>query len=97
MTYSKLPIFWVPTGVIRFCAASALATSCPDRPRACSAVGLRSIWIWRSLPPNGYGIAAPGTVTSGVRNWLMAKSARFCSVRPSPDSASWRIGTVEAL
>ena len=37
MLYSKPPIFWVPTGVIRFCAASALATSCPDRPRACSA------------------------------------------------------------
>ena len=29
------PIFCVPTGVIRFCAASALATSCPERPRAC--------------------------------------------------------------
>ncbi len=51
MLYSKPPIFWVPTGVIRFCAASALATSCPDSPRACSAGGLRSIWIWRCLPP----------------------------------------------
>ena len=40
MLYSNWPIFWVPTGVIRFCAASALATSCPDRPRACSAVGI---------------------------------------------------------
>ncbi len=29
MVYSNSPIFWVPTGVIRFCAASALATSCP--------------------------------------------------------------------
>ncbi len=95
--YSKLPIFCVPTGVIRFCAASALATSWPDSPRACSAVELRSIWIWRCLPPNGYGIAAPGTVTSGVRSWLMPMSARFCSVSPSPDSATWMIGTVEAL
>ena len=40
MLYSKAPIFWVPTGVIRFCAASALATSCPDSPRACSACGI---------------------------------------------------------
>ena len=32
MVYSKPPIFCVPTGVIRFCAASALATSWPDRP-----------------------------------------------------------------
>ena len=40
MLYSNWPIFWVPTGVIRFCAASALATSCPDSPRACSAAGI---------------------------------------------------------
>ena len=53
--YSKSPIFCVPTGVIRFCAASALATSWPDRPRACSACGLRSICIWRGLPPIGIG------------------------------------------
>jgi len=33
-------------------------------------------------------MAAPGTVTSGVRNWLMPISARFCSVRPSPESAT---------
>jgi len=63
MLYSKLPIFWVPIGVIRFCAASALATSCPDSPRACNADRLRSICTWRCLPPNGYGMAAPGTVT----------------------------------
>ena len=42
-----------------------------DNPRACSAIGSRSIWIWRSLPPNGQAIAAPGTVTSGVRMRLM--------------------------
>ncbi len=40
MVYSKAPIFSVPAGVIRFCAASALATSWPDRPRACSACGI---------------------------------------------------------
>jgi hypothetical protein len=38
--YSKAPIFSLPTGVIRFWAASALATSCPDRPLACRAVGI---------------------------------------------------------
>ena len=43
--YSNSPIFCVPTGVIRFCAASVFATSVPDRPRACSAFGSRSIWI----------------------------------------------------
>ena len=32
MVYSNWPIFWVPTGVIRFCAASALATSCAGQP-----------------------------------------------------------------
>ena len=46
-----MPIFSVPTGVIRFCAASALATSWPDRPRACIAAGSRSIWTCRNLPP----------------------------------------------
>ena len=38
--YSNEPIFIAPTGVIRFCAASVLATSRPDRPSARSAVGL---------------------------------------------------------
>ena len=60
MTYSKPPIFWVPTGVIRFCAASALATSWPDRPRACSACELRSICTWRCLPPIGIGDRGAG-------------------------------------
>ena len=43
----------VPIGVSKFWAASALATSCADRPRACKAVGSMSICIWRDLPPNG--------------------------------------------
>jgi hypothetical protein len=34
IVYSKLPIFCVPTGVMRFWFASALATSAPERPRA---------------------------------------------------------------
>jgi hypothetical protein len=57
----------------------------------------RSICTWRVLPPNGNGMAAPATVTSGVRTTLRARSARFCSERPWPESASWMIGTVEAL
>ena len=97
MVYSKLPIFCVPAGVIRFCAASALATSWPTGRAPACAAGSRSIWIWRNLPPNGYGIAAPGTVTSGVRTVLMARSNSVCSDMPLPDSASWMIGTVEAL
>ena len=49
--YSNCPILVVPAGMIWFCAASALSTSCADRCFACSAWGSRSIWIWRSLPP----------------------------------------------
>ena len=97
MAYSKLPIFCVPAGVNRFWAASALATSLADRPRDCMAAGSRSIWIWRNLPPNGNGMAAPGTVTSGVRTVLMAMSNTACSDMPLPASAIWMIGTVEAL
>ena len=42
-------------------------------------------------------MAAPGTVTSGVRTVVKPRSASVCSERPEPDSASWMIGTVEAL
>ena len=44
IAYSKVPIFCVPTGMIRFCAARALATSWPERPRARIATGSMSIW-----------------------------------------------------
>ena len=51
------------------------------------AAGSRSIWICRDLPPNGNGIAAPGTVISGVRTVLMAMSneppAPTCPCRPA--------------
>ena len=49
--YSNAPIFCVPTGVIRFWLANALATSCPDSPRACIASESISIRICRVLPP----------------------------------------------
>ena len=42
-------------------------------------------------------MAAPGTVTSGVRTVLIAMSNTACSDTPLPASASWMIGTVEAL
>ena len=45
----------------------------------------------------GTGWRRPARVTSGVRTTLRPRSARFCSDSPSPDSASWMIGTVEAL
>ena len=53
--------------------------------------------IWRCLPPYGHGTAAPGTVTSWVAWKLAAKSINCCSDSPSPESASCRIGTLEAL
>ncbi|KAG1523227.1 hypothetical protein G6F51_014537 [Rhizopus arrhizus] len=48
---SLLPSLAVPTGVIWFCAASALPTSCADRPLAAIAWGSRARVIWRCLPP----------------------------------------------
>ena len=66
-SYSRLPILEVPVGRIRFCALIALTTSSGDRPFDCSAVVFRSTCTWRCLPPYGYGIEAPGTVTSWVR------------------------------
>ena len=42
-------------------------------------------------------MAAPGTVTSGTRTVLIARSNTACSDMPLPDSAIWMIGTVAAL
>src|ERR1700730_16416220 len=55
MVYSYSPIFSVPAGVVRFCAASALATSRPVKPRDCNAAGARSKMTFRALPANGQG------------------------------------------
>ena len=49
------------------------------------------------LPPNGNGMPAPCTVTRRVLTKFRPRSARFCSVSPVPESASWMMGTVEAL
>ena len=94
---SVSPIFCVPIGRMKFWAASAVATSCAESPRACSAAGSMSICMKRALPPKGSGIAAPGTVTSRVRTTVMATSPSACSVMPLPESAICRMGTVEAL
>ena len=48
---------------MRFCAASALATSRPVKPRDCSAAVSRSNITCGVLPPNGQGMPAPCTVT----------------------------------
>jgi hypothetical protein len=95
--YWNPPIFAKPAGLIWFCAAIARPTSCADKPFDCSACGSRSICTWRWRPPDGYGIAAPGTVTRPGRIWLTAVSNSLPSDSPTPDSASCRIGTVEAL
>ena len=42
-------------------------------------------------------MAAPGTVTTGTRTKFRPRSNSVCSGSPLPDSASWMIGTVEAL
>ncbi len=71
-SYSYGPIFDVPPGKIRFWALMALTTSSGDSPRACSAAMSRSTCTWRCLPPYGYGMAAPSTVTRRVRMKLSA-------------------------
>ena len=74
-----------------------LTTSAGASPLACSMRVLRSTMTWRCLPPNGHGIATPRIVTSWGRRKLTPRSKSCCSASPSPDSASCRIGTLEAL
>jgi len=95
--YSVEPIFAVPVGTIRFCAVIAFTTSVGDRLRSCSLRVSMSIMIWRCLPPYGSGTDAPGTVASCVFRKLLPKSYSSCSVSDGDDSASRRIGTVDAL
>ncbi len=95
--YSCVPIFAVPPGRIRFCALIAFTTSIGASPFACSARVSRSTTIWRILPPNGSGTAAPWTVASCVRMKLLPRSYSCCSASVSLDSPSCRIGTVDAL
>ncbi len=94
-SYSNSPILAVPEGSTMFCSPRVLTTSIGARPFDCSSRGSRSTITCRCLPPYGYGIDAPGTVTSWVRRKLSPTS--FSSASDIPDSASWRIGTVDAL
>src|SRR5450631_893402 len=94
-SYSNWSILTVPDGNTRFCRDKALTTSVADSPFDCSNEGLRSTMICRCLPPYGYGMEAPGTVTNCVLRKLSPTSLRSASERP--DSANCRIGTEEAL
>ncbi len=74
-----------------------LRTSAGASPLACSMRVFRSTITCRCLPPNGNGMATPRIVTSWGRRKLTPRSKSCCSASPSPDSASWRIGTLDAL
>jgi len=85
--YSKPPIFWVPTGVIRFCAASACDILAGEA-RDCSADDEIDLTL-TLLAAERKGIGGTGTVNQRRAKLVDADVARFCSVRPSPDSATW--------
>ncbi len=74
----------------------AVVTSCADRPWARSAAGSRSTWIWRCLPPNGKGSAAPATEASPVRITVLPVSKISVSDSCGLVSASCTMGTVDA-
>src|SRR5207247_749087 len=82
-------------GRTMFCWPRAVTTSAGDSPFDWSRRWSRSTMIWRCLPPYGYGIEAPGTVTSWVLRKL--RPASLSSDSESPDRASCRMGTVDAL
>ena len=94
-SYSNSPILAVPDGSTMFCWPRVLTMSIGARPFDWSSRGSRSTITWRCLPPYGYGMDAPGTVTSWVRRKFRPTS--LSSDSDIPERASWRIGTVEAL
>src|SRR5438874_10070242 len=94
-SYSNSPIFAVPDGSTMFCRPRAVTMSDGESLLDCSRRWSRSTMTWRCLPPYGYGMDAPGTVTSWVLGKLRPTSLSSDSERP--DRASWRIGTVDAL
>ena len=83
--------------MIRFWLPIAVLTSDADKPSARRRAGIRSTWICRVAPPNGNGIDAPATVASWARMNELPKSNSSDSPSLVDDSASCRIGTVEAL
>ncbi len=66
-SYSCSPIRALPAGRITFWLVTAPTTSCGERPMAASRAGSMSTitCFWR--PPNGAGVASPGTVKSRSR------------------------------
>src|SRR2546422_4493672 len=92
-SYSNSPIFAVPDGSTMFCWPRAVTTSAGDSPFDWSRRWSRSTMIWRCLPPYGYGIEAPGTVTSWVLRKL--RPASLSSDSESPDRASCRMRSEE--
>jgi hypothetical protein len=96
IVYSRLPIFCVPTGVIRFCARARWRRPVP-RARA---PAWRPVEIDLHLPD----FAAVGKRNGGARHGderrahhVEAEVGERLLGQPEPDSASWMIGTVEAL
>ena len=73
----------------------AFTTSAGESPLACSSVGWRSTMIWRCFPPYGQGMAAPGTVA--MNRWIGREVEQLLLGKSLPESASCRIGTLEAL
>ena len=87
----------VPVGSMRFCAETAVATSCGDSPRAFSASGSRSTTICRTLPPIGSGKRVPCTMLSMVRTRWLTWSKISASRNVSLLNDSCRMGTLLAV
>src|SRR5258708_10396794 len=94
-SYSNSQILAVPDGRTMFCWPRAVTTAAGESALDWSRRWSRSTMTWRCLPPYGYGMEAPGTVTSWVRKKLRPTS--LSSDSDMPDRASWGIGTVDAL
>ena len=95
--YSRVPIFAVPLGRVRFWESRALLTSAGVRPCAWSACRSKSTLISLDFPPEGSGMEAPCTVASGIRTKLRPRSKRVSSGSVLLERASCRMGTEEAL
>jgi len=66
-SYFVPPICAEPAGTSTLLCSTACTTSFGERPFAVTRAGSMSTMIWRSLPPNGAGVASPGMVNSRSR------------------------------
>src|SRR5580698_591622 len=82
---------------MRFCALTALTTSCGARFFALSAGRFRSTDTTRVLPPYGQGIIEPRVVVRPTRTWLAVVSNNCCSDIFGLLKLYCRMGTDEAL